>query len=91
MKFYIYITKEGYTSQPNNNNSEPDIDNCQVIGFSKGNNENEAFKDLIKENKHLLNTSFNELRCIELKNKDYANKSKYVYLNEYKNNYFKKI
>jgi hypothetical protein len=36
-----------------------DIENCQVIGFAKGNNENEAMKYLIKENEYLLKTNFN--------------------------------
>ena len=90
MKSYIYITKEGCTYQPNSINPEPDIENCQVIGFANGNDENEAFRNLIKENKYLLNTRFNELRCIELKNKNYSDESKYFCLDKYKTPDFRK-
>ena len=82
---YIFITNDGYTYQPNSNSPEPDVENCQVIGFAKGSNENEAFNSLIKENEYLLATNFNEIICIELKNEDYYQRSKYFYLNEYKN------
>jgi len=84
MKNYIFITEEGVTYQPNSTSSEPDIENCQVIGFAKGNNEDEAFKNLKKENEYLLDTNFNEIICMELKNEDYYKKAKYFYLGEYK-------
>ncbi len=84
MKSCIFMTEEGATYQPNTLSPEPDIENCQVIGFAKGKNENEAFKSLIKSNDYLLNTSFNEIICIELKNEDYYRKATYFYLGEYK-------
>jgi hypothetical protein len=84
MKNYIFITKQGITYQPNTSSSEPDIENCQVIGFAKGNNENEAMKNLIKENEYLFETNFNEIICMELKNEDYYSKAKYFFLEEYK-------
>ena len=49
------------------------------LGFAKGNDENEAFKNLIEENQYLLNTSFNELIHIELKNEDYYDKARYFF------------
>ena len=84
MKSYVFITEEGITYQPNSLPSEPDIENCQVIGFAKGKNEDDAFKNLTKENDYLLDTSFNEIICIELKNEDYYQKAKYFYLGEFK-------
>ena len=33
MKNYIFITEEEVTYQPNSTSPEPDIENCQVIGF----------------------------------------------------------
>ena len=84
MKNYIFITEEGVTYQPNSTSPEPDIENCQVIGFVKGNNEDEAFKNLKKENEYLLDTNFNQIICMELKNEDYYKKAKYFYLGEYK-------
>lgn len=83
MNNYIFITKQGITYQPNTLSSEPDIENCQVIGFAKGNNENEAMKNLIKENEDLLKTNFNELICMELKNEDHYSKAKYFFLGDY--------
>lgn len=84
MKSFIFITNEGYTYQPNSDRSEPDIENCQVIEFSEGNDENDAFKKLINENEYLLKTSFDVLLCIELKNKFQYNKSKIFSLNDLK-------
>lgn len=85
MKSYIFITEEGSTYQPNSTASpEPDIENCQVIGFAKGKDEDEAFKNLTKEDVYLLDTNFNEVICIELKNEDYYKKAKYFYLGEFK-------
>jgi hypothetical protein len=84
MNNYIFITEEGVTYQPNSTSPKPDIENCQVIGFAKGNNEDEAFKNLTKDNEYLLNTNFNEIICMELKNEDYYQKAKVFYLGEYK-------
>jgi hypothetical protein len=84
MRSYIFITAEGSTYQPNSNSTEPDIENCQVIGFAKGINENEAFKNLIKENETLLDTNFNKIICIELRNENYYRRASNFYLNEYR-------
>jgi len=84
MKSYIFITEEGVTYQPNSTSPEPDIDNCQVVAFAKGKDEDEAFINLKKENDYLLDTNFDEIICIELKNEDYYYNAKYFYLSEYK-------
>jgi len=85
MKTYIFITEEGVTFQPNSISPDPDIENCQVIGFAKGTNENEAFKNLINENRYLLDTSFDEIICMELGNENYYGSAKYFRLDDYKN------
>ncbi len=69
MKTYIFLTSEGYTFQPNSDSIEPDIENYQVIGFSAGENEEEAFERLLQENEYLLETSFDEIYCYQLANK----------------------
>ena len=66
MKNYIFLTSEGYTHQPNSESSESDIDNLQVIGISEGNSTQMAFENLIKNNKYLLETTFDEIFCYEL-------------------------
>ena len=71
MKDFIFITFEGYTFQPNNESDIPDIENMQVIGFSKGLNSKEAFENLKTKNSYLLETTFNEIISIELKDKKF--------------------
>ena len=81
MKSYIFITAKGYTFQPESTSVEPDIENCQVVGFAKGEDPQQAFQNMIQENKNLLETTFDELICYELKNYD---EKSYFYLNAYK-------
>lgn len=69
MKNYIFITTEGYTFSPNSKSPEPDIENCQVLGFSSGENEFKAFENFQREYSYLNETTFNEVVCYELKNK----------------------
>ncbi len=67
MKDFIFITFEGYTFQPNSNSDIPDIENMQVVGFSKGLNSKEAFENLKIKSSYLLETTFNEIISIDLK------------------------
>jgi len=82
MEAYIFITTEGYTYQPGSEAVEPDIENCQVLGFAKGNGPEKAFKALLEENAYLLDTSFDEVVCLELKDEDYGRKKRYFYLKD---------
>lgn len=66
MNTYIFLTNEGSTYQPNSESIEPDCANTQVIGISSGNNEDEAFESLKKENTYLSTMSFNEVYCYRL-------------------------
>ena len=68
MNQYIFITKEGFTLSPNCTVSEPDIENCQVLGFEYGNNDAHAFKEFIQNNLHLENLGFKEVICYKLGN-----------------------
>lgn len=70
-KDFIFITFEGYTFQPNSNSDIPDIENMQVIGFSKGLNSKEAFENLKIKSSYLQETNFNEIISIELKDKKF--------------------
>lgn len=67
MNKYIFITNEGITYQPNSKSIEPDCENAQVIGFAYGNNQEEAFDYLLKENMQLKDTNFSEVSCYQLK------------------------
>ena len=66
MNYYIFLTNEGSTYQPNSESIEPDCANTQVIGISSGNNEDEAFENLKRENEYLFKMSFNEVYCYKL-------------------------
>ena len=81
MKSYIFLTFEGHTYQPYSESIEPDIENLQVIGISKGNTSRMAFENLIKENNYLLETTFNEIISYEL-NSNYNSCVDYFSLNE---------
>ena len=84
MKSYIFITAEGYTFQPKSTSIEPDIENCQVIGFAQGTDANQAFQKLIRESDYLLETTFDEIICFELKHLDYYEHSNYFHLDDCK-------
>ena len=84
MESYIFITKDGYTFQPGSETIEPDIENCQVVGFAKGVNAQQAFQNLIKENSFLLETTFDEAICFELKHLDFFKRKAYFHFSDYK-------
>lgn len=66
MNHYIFLTDEGYTYQPNSESDVPDIENLQVIGITNGENEKDAFYNLIDVRKYLLSTSFDKIFCYRL-------------------------
>ncbi|MGL5354814.1 MAG: hypothetical protein ACRDA5_16100 [Clostridium sp.] len=72
MNSYIFLTEEGYTYQPNSECQIPDIENLQVIGISKGENESEAFYNLMEKREYLMETTFDEIFCYKLGD-DYKN------------------
>ncbi|HAO92369.1 MAG: hypothetical protein A2X93_01510 [Deltaproteobacteria bacterium GWC2_56_8] len=76
MKSYIFITSEGFTFQPDSDSPIPDIENCQVLGFGSGVDSDDAFRNFLKENEFLLDTSFVEVTALELAN----NEERYFYL-----------
>ncbi len=69
MKHFIFVTDEGYTYQPKPESIEPDIENLQVLGFVDANNAEDAFQLLLKEDNYLMNTNFNKVFAMELKEK----------------------
>jgi hypothetical protein len=66
MNHYIFLTNEGYTFQPESESDMPDIENLQVVGFSSGKNQDEAFANLMHDNAYLKQTSFREIFCYKL-------------------------
>jgi len=84
MKNYIFITNEGFTFQPENEESIPDIENSQIIGYAKGIDKNDAFNNLLQGNKYLLETKFNKIICLELKHLNIFKKASYYYLEDFR-------
>jgi hypothetical protein len=77
MDYYIFLTTEGYNFQPNSDAITPDIENMQVIGFSKGNTTDEAFDNLLIAHSYLKETSFNRIFCYKLDNQYEENRKDY--------------
>lgn len=63
---YIFLTDEGYTYQPKSESDVPDIENLQAIGITHGESPKQAFYNLIRERKYLLETSFDKIFCYKL-------------------------
>ena len=66
MKQYIFLTIEGYTYQPNSENIELDYNNAQLIGIIEGENQEDAFKNLLEKYKYLKTSNFEEVYCYQL-------------------------
>ena len=64
IKSFIFYTADGFTED----NSCNKIENCQVLGWSKGKTAQKAFINLVKENEYLNKMNFNEVMCQELSN-----------------------
>lgn len=57
MNEYIFYTTEGHTIAPNENIV---VENCQILGRSNGNDENEAKHNLLKKNPWIIEAGYNE-------------------------------
>lgn len=58
---YVFYTTDGFTQDLNNK----DIENCQILGFAKGNSVSEAYNNLLLENNYLKNYSFHNILALE--------------------------
>jgi hypothetical protein len=70
-KDFIFYTTEGTTFQPlltAEYPDYPDIENCQILGWAKGFNPQEAFETLKHEYPWICDSSFVEVIASELKN-----------------------
>lgn len=73
MAEYIFYTYEGYTQDPSGN----DVQNCQLMGRSTGDNQREALCNLLDENPWIEEHDFDpdEFICKELAGHCQADKS----------------
>ena len=67
MRSFIFITKEGITYQPDSCAEQPDVENCQVVGFGKGVEVTEAIENFLMVNPWIMDTTFNQVMVYELK------------------------
>jgi hypothetical protein len=67
VRSFIFYTAEGLTFLPNSESDMPDVENCQVLGWGKGETAKDAFDDFIKQNHWLKGSKFKEVICSELK------------------------
>ncbi|MFA7208977.1 MAG: hypothetical protein WC120_01705 [Parcubacteria group bacterium] len=64
---FIFYTTEGYTFQPDSESDMSDVENCQVLGWGKGNVAEEAFDNFKEESAWLKDMEFDEVIGVELK------------------------
>lgn len=64
MRHFIFITKEGFTTTP----LDEDIENLQVLDIVSGIDEKKAFATFIRENPHLEDSGFEDVVAMELRN-----------------------
>jgi hypothetical protein len=65
-RHFIFYTAEGFTFQPDSENDTPEVDNCQVLGWGRGDSAQEAYENFKKENTWLEKLHFNFLIGAEL-------------------------
>ncbi len=87
MRAFIFITDEGYTFQPGSESELPDVENLQVLGFAVGVDEKDAFQNLLREDRWLIETTFDGVQCIELKYEDYRHHSAYFSIKQFPGNH----
>lgn len=71
IKDFIFYTTEGTTFQPlltAEYPDYPDVENCQILGWSKGRSPKEALESLKRENPWICKSSFEEVIASELEN-----------------------
>jgi hypothetical protein len=68
IKKFIFYTTEGFTFQPGSEEDLPEVENCQVLGWGRGETPKEAFDDFKQESSWLEVLRFDEVIGAELKN-----------------------
>ena len=66
MPRYMIITAEGYTFSPCCEGPDPDIENCQVLGFEEADSAEEAVDALRRERPWVRDLRFSEVVVFEV-------------------------
>lgn len=83
-KSFIFLTAEGTTFCPSNENGQEEVENLQVVGWADGTDAEDSFEHLVEESGYLLETGFEEIIALELAGDVQGNRN-YFYLSDYKN------
>ena len=90
MNEYIFYTSEGHTCAPN---EYYEVDNCQVIGKVFGRTQDDALKNLLKDNDWIDKANFNHQEFVgkQILTEELRNDIKVLvdYLNSSRGRYFK--
>ena len=62
MKKFMFYTRDGFTQD----NQGKDIENCQILGWGKGTNLNEAYEAFGVENDYLNKYDFSTITGVEV-------------------------
>ncbi len=60
MRKYIFYTFEGHTQSPNGD----EVENCQMLGESIGENENDALEKLMANNPWIKDLGYNPINIV---------------------------
>jgi len=76
-RLFLFITPDGLTfSCPDL--EYPDVENLQVVGWEGGITEEDAFENFLRNNSWILNTCFNKIICLEVKNEVHKAKEFFI-------------
>lgn len=67
---FLFYTDEGLTYQPESVSDTPDIENMQILGIMNGCNAREAFENLKFDFPWLVDSSFDKVVAVELKDSE---------------------
>ena len=66
MKYFIFLTNEGFAEAPNGRN----IENSQVLGYGNWSTLDEAIDNFVKECPYILKYGYDRFFAMELKNEE---------------------
>jgi hypothetical protein len=66
MNTYIFLTGDEYTFQPETEQEPVTIENLQMLGTAKGTDAMTAYRNLLADNPHLQEKSFEKIFCYQV-------------------------
>lgn len=66
MKSFLFYTTQGYTFSPCEDTVEPDVENCQILGWEKGETTESAYVRLLANNPWIKEKEFTKVVGVEI-------------------------